>query len=91
MGLWKEIRKDDSLINNKFDLLGSNGKRVKFWRDIWCNGVVLCDTFPSLYVLALSKKEAWVAEVWNFSGEEGVGVLTSLHLLMIERWIWWSV
>ena len=47
-----------------------NGRKVKFWRDNWCIGEALCNSFPSLYVLANSK-DAWVAEIWDFYNEVG--------------------
>ena len=47
-----------------------NGRRVKFWRDIWCRRNLLRVAFPTLFAIAASKK-AWVAEVWDDSLEEG--------------------
>ena len=43
---------------------------MSFWRDKWCGDTPLCDSFPSLFALAASKK-AWVKDVWNVS--EGGG------------------
>ncbi|RVW29063.1 hypothetical protein CK203_091577 [Vitis vinifera] len=39
-----------------------NGVLVK---DKWCGATPLCDSFPSLFALTISK-EAWVKDVWNF-------------------------
>ena len=47
-----------------------NGRRVKFWKDIWWGNFALCNSFPS-YAIA-SSKEAWVEEFWDSLGEEGV-------------------
>ncbi|RVX11275.1 LINE-1 retrotransposable element ORF2 protein [Vitis vinifera] len=47
-----------------------NGRRVKFWKDIWWGNFALCNSFPSLYAIA-SSKEAWVEEFWDTSGVEG--------------------
>ena len=47
-----------------------NGRRVRFSKDIWCGNDALCDSFPSMYVLAASKK-AWLVELWDSTGEEG--------------------
>ncbi|RVW28641.1 Brefeldin A-inhibited guanine nucleotide-exchange protein 5 [Vitis vinifera] len=45
--------------------------RVKFWKDNWCGNFALCNSFPSLYAF-MSYKEAWLVELWDSSGEEGV-------------------
>ena len=37
VGLWKDIR-GRPFISDKFGFLVNNGKRVKFWRDIWRGG-----------------------------------------------------
>ena len=39
-----------------------NGRRVKFWHDVWCNDMPLKDSFPSLFAFAIAKK-AWVEDV----------------------------
>ncbi|KAL6331749.1 hypothetical protein AAG906_020088 [Vitis piasezkii] len=41
-------------------------RKVKFWKDRWCGSEPSCDSFPSLYALASSKK-AWVANMWDQS------------------------
>ena len=46
-----------------------NGRRVKFWKDVWCSDMTLEkkktleDAFLALFSIAASKDE-WVAEVW---------------------------
>lgn len=62
VGLWKKIRKEEPLKRN-ISCLVSNGRKVKFWRDNWCNGEALCNSFPSLNILANSK-DVRVAEIW---------------------------
>ncbi|RVW78924.1 putative ribonuclease H protein [Vitis vinifera] len=71
VGFWKEIRKEGALMQNKVSFLVGNGRRVKFWKDIWWGNFPLCNSFPSLYAFA-SSKEAWVEEFWDTSGVEGV-------------------
>ncbi|KAL6331818.1 hypothetical protein AAG906_020162 [Vitis piasezkii] len=71
VGFWKEIRKEGALMQNKVVFSVGNGRRVKFWKDIWWGNFALCNSFPSLYAIA-SSKEAWVEEFWDTSGEEGV-------------------
>ncbi|RVX20110.1 putative ribonuclease H protein [Vitis vinifera] len=70
VGFWKEIRKEGALMQNKVAFLVGNGRRVKFWKDIWWGNFPLCNSFPSLYAFA-SSKEAWVEEFWDTSGVEG--------------------
>ena len=43
---------------------------MSFWRDKWCGDLPLCDSFPSLFALPVSK-EVWVKGVWNVSEGEG--------------------
>ena len=43
-----------------------NGQSVIFWKDKWCGTSPLCDSFPSLFVLAAAK-EAWVSDLWTVS------------------------
>ena len=57
VGLWKEIRKEGSLLNNNIVFSVGNGRRVRFWKDSWCGDEAFCNSFPSLYALAVSKEE----------------------------------
>ena len=69
-GLWKDIRKDwHTLSQNAVFSLG-DGKRLRFWKDIWCGEVALSNAFPNLFNKAVYK-EAMVADVWDFSRVEG--------------------
>ncbi|RVW79819.1 hypothetical protein CK203_047621 [Vitis vinifera] len=45
-------------------------KRVRFWKDSWCGAEAFCNSFPSLFALAVLKEE-WVLEVWDPSVEGG--------------------
>ncbi|RVW70775.1 Elongation factor 1-gamma [Vitis vinifera] len=65
--LWRRV------ISRKFGEEDGGGtlKRVKFWKDNWCGNSTLCNSFPSLYAFA-SYKEAWIEEMWDHSGGEGV-------------------
>ena len=47
-----------------------DGKRVSFWKDVWCREEVLCLVFPSLFNLVVHK-EAMVVDVWDWDKEEG--------------------
>ena len=46
-----------------------NGRRVNFWKDIWCEDETLCNAFPSLFDLE-AHKDAMVADVWDGKREE---------------------
>ncbi|RVW27335.1 hypothetical protein CK203_116837 [Vitis vinifera] len=64
IGLWKAIRKLWAMFVTKVSFFVGEGKRVKFWKDRWCGSESSCNSFPSLYALASSKK-AWVANMWD--------------------------
>ena len=65
--LWKEIRKEwPSFFQNSVFAL-RDGRRINFWKDVWCAEETLCARYPSLFNLALNK-EAMVEDIWH-SGE----------------------
>ena len=66
-----EGNKEGSLMQNKVVFSVGDGRKVKFWKDNWCGNFALCNSFPSLYAFA-SYKEAWLVELRDSSGEEGV-------------------
>ena len=51
-------------VSNYIVFSVGNGRRIRFWLDSWCGDEALCNSFPSLFALAVSKEE-WVAEVWD--------------------------
>ena len=55
MGFWKEIRKEGSLLLKNVSFAMGDGRRVRFWKDIWCRIISLCEAFPSLFALVVSK------------------------------------
>ena len=70
VGLWKEIRKEwPQLIQNTYLAFG-NGRRISFWRDVWCGEEALSLMFLNLFRLT-AQKNARVAEVWNWDSGEG--------------------
>ncbi|RVW59622.1 putative ribonuclease H protein [Vitis vinifera] len=71
VGLWKAIRKKWGLFDGRVAFHLGNGQRVKFWKDKWCDDGPLCESFPSLFSMSMSKN-AWVSEVWNPVGD-GIG------------------
>ena len=62
--LWKAIRNEWLFLNSRLAYQVGNGRRVKFGKDKWCGDEPLCESFPSLYSISLSK-DAWVSDVWN--------------------------
>ena len=69
IGLWLDIKKCWYILNSIifflfffFFFCAGNGRRVKFWKDRWWRDEPLHVSFPSLYILALSK-DAWVEEL----------------------------
>ena len=68
VGLWKAIRKKWGLLDSRVAYHMGNGQRVKFWKDKWCGDGPLCESFPSLFSMSMSKN-AWVSEVWNPVGD----------------------
>ena len=58
-----------------------NGRRVCFWKDLWCGEQPLSITFPSLFSSVVNK-EVMVVDLWNPVREEGGGPLISLDLSM---------
>ncbi|RVW48620.1 Transposon TX1 uncharacterized 149 kDa protein [Vitis vinifera] len=70
VGLWKEIRKEGVLMFKNISFIVGDGRRVKFWKDIWCGNIPLCEAFPSLFAFAVSQ-DAWVADCWDSMGDAG--------------------
>ncbi|KAG5627684.1 hypothetical protein H5410_012902 [Solanum commersonii] len=44
-----------------------DGKRTRFWRDIWINQLPLKDSYPDLFLLC-NNPEAWINEFWTAQG-----------------------
>ncbi|RVW26802.1 hypothetical protein CK203_099735 [Vitis vinifera] len=85
VGFWKEIRKEGVLMFKNVSFTVGDGRRVKFWKDIWCGNIPLCEAFPSLFAFAVSR-DTWVADCGTLWGMQGDGILVSLDPLMIGRW-----
>ena len=69
-GLWKDIRKGwHTLSQNAVFSLG-DGRRLQFWKDIWCGEVILSYGFPNPFNMA-AHKEVLVVDIWDFSRAEG--------------------
>ena len=70
VGLWKAIRKDWEIIRSRSCFIVGNGRKVKFWKDLWCENQALKDAFPNLFRLAINKNQ-WVCDAWEEEGEVG--------------------
>ncbi|RVW76004.1 hypothetical protein CK203_052807 [Vitis vinifera] len=62
-----------------------DGRRVKFWKDIWCGNTPLCEAFPSLFAFAVSQ-DAWVEDCWDYMGDAGGWNPCFSSLLMTGSW-----
>ncbi|RVW49843.1 Glycoprotein 3-alpha-L-fucosyltransferase A [Vitis vinifera] len=83
VGLWKTLRKEWEVVKSRLVFVVGNGKRIKFWKDIWCGDEPLCVSFPSLFALAVSK-DAWVKDVWRCN--EGGGSWSPLFSRPFNDW-----
>ena len=65
-----ELRYGWKGFNNKIGFRVGNGKKVRFWKDMWCGEEPLAMTSPELFSIA-TNKEAWVDQMWKQVGEVG--------------------
>ena len=47
-----------------------DGRRVSFWKDVWCGEEALGRSFPTLFNMVVNK-DALVRDVWDSSRERG--------------------
>ena len=90
MGVWKTIRKDWESIRSRSHFIVKNGRKVKFWKDLWCEDQTLkmfsliCSDWRSTRMsgcLMLGRKvERWVVRILCFQ-----------DTLTIEKWKRWRV
>ena len=87
IGLWKTIAKDCDLFNSRGSFFFvSDRRRVKFQRDKWCEDEPLWVSFPSLYVLVISK-EAWYQIYETKQVKVVIRILVSPSTQMISSWM----
>ena len=70
LGPLKDISKEIGLMKLNFVFAIGDGSRVRFWEDTWCGESPICDIFPNLYMVAVSKGVT-VADVWDNSRGHG--------------------
>ena len=61
MGAWKAIRKEWEGIPCRSCFIVGNRRKVKFWKNLWCEDQTLKEVFPNLYRLEVNKDE-WVLD-----------------------------
>ena len=61
VGVWKAIRKYWEIIRSRSRFIVGNMRKVKFWKDLWCEFQALKDVFPNLFRLAVNKDQ-WVCD-----------------------------
>lgn len=92
VGLQKAIKKCWEVFQATTIFEVGDGRRVRFWHDLWCGGAILMESFPTLFFIAWSK-DVQVVDVWEgwetmtirISGFEGTSVTRSYLL----RSIWY--
>ena len=70
MGLWKDIRKGWEEFFLRTRICIGNGRRTRFWWDIWVGDSKLKDLFPLLFRIA-AHNSAVVVDLWG--RQEGGG------------------
>ena len=70
MGVRKVIRKGWEDIRCRSRFIVGNGRKAKFWKDLWCEDQTLKEVFPNLFRLAVNKDER-VFDAWEEGGEVG--------------------
>ena len=63
---WKDISSEIGLMKLNCVFAIGDGSIVRLWEDTWCGESPLCDIFPNLYTLVVSKGVK-VADVWDNS------------------------
>ena len=70
VGLWKEIIKEWPFFLQEAAFSIGDGRRVNFWKDVWCGEEALSSMFPSLFNMAIHK-DAMEEDMWDCNKEEG--------------------
>ena len=74
MGLWKDTSRETRQLKKDYCSVLGDGSKIRFREDTWYGENVLCETFPSLFVLADSEG-AMMVNVWVTSRRKGFGIL----------------
>ena len=55
--VWKAFRNEREVIKNKPRFSIGNGRRVKFYKDLWCKNLILEGVFLNFSPLLLTKMD----------------------------------
>ena len=55
VGFWKEISKEGLLLLKNVSFFVGDGKRVRFWKDIWCGNIPFARPFPPCMIYRFLK------------------------------------
>ena len=55
VGVLKAIRKVWESIRCRSRFIVGNGRKVKFWKDLWCEDQTLKEAFPNIFRLVVNK------------------------------------
>jgi hypothetical protein len=66
--LWKGIQAGWDRFSTNLSIWVGNGKRIRFWHDVWCGDPSLKDEFPKFYLIA-AEKDASVQSLYMYKGD----------------------
>ena len=69
-GLLKLLQERDCLHKAELCFSIGDGSTVRFWENTWCGKNPLCDTFPALFMLTITKGVT-EAEIWDNTRGDG--------------------
>lgn len=84
--LWKNIIKLNSTILNCSKWIVGNGKRVRFWKDIWCDSASFKDRFPLIFAIAKNKDSSVFEATENNLGTWNIVVNRNLQDWEIDEY-----
>ena len=75
MGLWKAIKHKWQAIKSRSHFLLGNGRKAKFWKDLWCKDQTLKEVFLNLFSMASCPwKHLGVESLLSSNSKEGDGL-----------------
>lgn len=84
-GLWKAIRRKWGGGWWEWKTTVGNGRRIKFWQDVWCNVSPFSVSFRSLLLQLLGR--LWLHMFGSFQVKDDIHTLVSLEISRIRSWI----
>ena len=68
MGVWEAIINEWEELRCRVHFMVGNGRRIKFWKYLWCEELTLKEAFPNLFRLTVNQ-DGWVVEAWEEGGD----------------------